>query len=72
MNATTHINIEVDKQTDDELQLAKRQKQIWRDSGFIGGFSGPEDLSARYKQYHSERSPHPQPLPPQGVKGLRS
>lgn len=30
---------------------AKRQKQIWRDSGFIGAFDGPEDLSSNYKQY---------------------
>ncbi len=30
---------------------AKRQKQIWRDSGFIGAFEGPEDLSSHYKQY---------------------
>jgi hypothetical protein len=30
---------------------ARRQKQIWRDSGFIGAFDGPEDLSTNYKQY---------------------
>lgn len=33
---------------------AKRQKQIWLDSGFIGGFEGPEDLSSNYKQYLSD------------------
>lgn len=30
---------------------AKQQKQIWRDSGFIGAFDGPEDLSSNYKQH---------------------
>ena len=40
-----------------DLKLATevdRQKQIWRSSGFIGGFSGPEDLSVNYKQYIRE------------------
>lgn len=34
---------------------AKRQKQIWRESGFIGSSSGPEDLSTHYKQYLAQR-----------------
>ncbi len=33
---------------------AKRQKQVWLDSGFVGGFEGPEDLSSNYKEYLSE------------------
>ena len=38
-----------------DRQRARRQKQLWRDSGFAGGFSGPEDLSANYKHYLAER-----------------
>ena len=30
---------------------AKRPTQLWRYSGFIGAFDGPEDLSSNYKQY---------------------
>ena len=37
-----------------ESTKAKRQKQIWLDSGFIGSFEGPEDLSSNYKQYLSD------------------
>ena len=34
---------------------AKRQKQLWRDSGLIGCIKdGPEDLSVNYKQYVAE------------------
>ena len=40
--------IDVKLATDSEVE---RQKQIWRSSGFIGGFTGPEDLSANHKQY---------------------
>jgi len=34
-----------------DRERARKQKQIWRDSGFVGGFSGPEDLSANTRQY---------------------
>lgn len=30
---------------------AKHQKQVWLESGFVGGFEGPEDLSSNYKQH---------------------
>lgn len=33
---------------------AKRQKQLWLESGFVGGFEGPENLSSNYKQYLSD------------------
>ena len=33
---------------------AQRSKQALRDSGFIGGFEGPEDLSSNYKKYVAE------------------
>jgi hypothetical protein len=33
---------------------ARQQKQLWRESGFVGGFEGPEDLSTNYKQYLAE------------------
>jgi hypothetical protein len=33
---------------------ARRQKQLWRESGFVGGFEGPEYLSTNYKQYLAE------------------
>ena len=38
-----------------DLKLAtatevERQKQIWRSSGFLGGFTGSEESSANYKQ----------------------
>ena len=42
---------------------AKRQKQLWRDSGLIGCIKdGPEDLSVNYKQYVAESldEKHPQ------------
>ena len=42
---------------------AKRQKQLWRDSGLIGCIKdGPEDLSVNYKQYLAESldEQHPQ------------
>ncbi len=31
-----------------------RSKQALIDSGFVGGFEGPEDLSTNYKQYFAE------------------
>lgn len=34
-----------------EIARARRQKQLWRDSGLIGCFEGEEDLSSNYKQY---------------------
>ena len=34
-----------------ERNRAKRQKHIWRESGFIGEHAGPEDLSTNYKRY---------------------
>ncbi len=45
------------KQAAEEIrdrERARVQKQIWIDSGFVGGFEGPEDLSANYKQYFAE------------------
>ncbi|HRJ52285.1 MAG TPA: hypothetical protein PLE99_05935 [Candidatus Thiothrix moscowensis] len=34
---------------------ARRQKQLWRESGLIGCIhNAPEDLSANYKQYVTE------------------
>jgi len=33
---------------------AKRQKQIWLNSGFFGGFEACEDLSFNYKQYSAD------------------
>lgn len=33
---------------------AKRQKQLWLESGFVGSFEGPENLSSNYKQYLSD------------------
>jgi hypothetical protein len=33
---------------------AKRQKQLWLESGFVGGFEGPENLSSNYKQHLSD------------------
>lgn len=34
---------------------AKRQKQLWKDSGLIGCIeNAPEDLSVNYKQYVAE------------------
>ncbi len=32
----------------------RRSKQALIDSGFVGGFEGPEDLSTNYKQYIAE------------------
>ncbi len=37
-----------------DRERARVQKQIWIDSGFVGGFEGPEDLSTNYKQYFAE------------------
>ncbi|OQX02735.1 MAG: hypothetical protein BWK73_41715, partial [Thiothrix lacustris] len=37
-----------------EIAIARRQKQLWRDSGLIGCFEGEEDLSTNYKQYIAE------------------
>lgn len=37
-----------------EIAIARRQKQLWRDSGFIGCFEGEEDLSTNYKKYIAE------------------
>lgn len=31
-----------------------RSKQALIDSGFVGGFEGPEDLSTNYKRYFAE------------------
>ena len=36
------------------LKRARQQKEVWRDSGFIGSFEGPEDLSSNYKKYLAE------------------
>ncbi len=33
---------------------AEQQNNIWLDSGFVGAFEGPENLSTNYKQYLSE------------------
>ena len=33
---------------------AKRQKQLWLESGLVGSFEGPENLSSNYKQYLSD------------------
>ena len=33
---------------------AQRSKQALLDSGFIGSFEGPEDLSSNYKKYVAE------------------
>ncbi len=33
---------------------AKRQKQLWLESGFVGSFEGPENLSSNYKKYLSD------------------
>lgn len=33
---------------------AKQQKQIWRSSGFVGCFAGPEDMSVNYKKRLAE------------------
>lgn len=30
---------------------AKQQNQIWLESGFVGGFDAPDDLSINYKKY---------------------
>lgn len=37
-----------------EIARARRQKQLWRESGLIGCFDGEEDLSTNYKQYLAE------------------
>lgn len=37
-----------------EIAIARRQKQLWRDSGLIGCFEGEEDLSTNYKKYIAE------------------
>lgn len=36
------------------MKRARQQKEVWRDSGFIGCFEGPEDLSSNYKKYLAE------------------
>jgi len=37
-----------------DRERARAQKQVWIDSGFVGGFEGPEDLSTNYKRYFAE------------------
>lgn len=47
------INAKLDKQSAEDFRdqtRAKRQKQIWRESGLIGAFDGSEDVSSSYKQ----------------------
>jgi hypothetical protein len=36
------------------MKKARQQKKVWRESGFIGSFDGPEDLSSNYKKYLTE------------------
>jgi hypothetical protein len=42
---------DVDAEEAAEIARARRQKQLWRDSGLIGCFEGEEDLSTNYKQH---------------------
>ena len=37
-----------------DREQARRQKQLWLNSGFIACGEGPEDLSVNYKQYLTE------------------
>ncbi len=37
-----------------DRERARAQKQALIDSGFVGGFEGPEDLSTNYKRYIAE------------------
>ncbi len=48
------VQQDVDAEEAAEIARARRQKQLWRDSGFIGCFEGEEDLSTNYKQYLAE------------------
>ncbi len=45
---------DVDAEEAAEIARARRQKQLWRDSGLIGCFEGEEDLSINYKQHVAE------------------
>jgi hypothetical protein len=50
-----------------EIARARRQKQLWRESGLIGCFEGEEDLPINYKQHIADYldKKYPQHQPPE-------